>query len=61
MGPKGNTGETGPQGLQGTSIYLFATSESVSRNDYVGLGSSSSDSLRNTIVIANKCLATTLV
>jgi Collagen triple helix repeat (20 copies) len=60
-GPQGLTGATGPQGQQGSSIYLFATSESVSHDDYVGLGNSSSDSLRNTLVIATNCLATTLV
>jgi len=42
-------------------MYLFSTSESVSRNDYIGLGNSSNNILRNTIVVGNRCLATTLV
>jgi len=42
-------------------MYLFATSESVNNGSYVGLGNSSTNTLRNTIVIAKKCTATTLV
>ena len=60
MGMKGDMGNTGPKGetgIQGTSnlMFLFTTSESVSNNDFIGLGSSSSNSLRNTIVSPIRC------
>lgn len=42
-------------------MYFFATSESVNHNQYVGLGNSSTNALRNTIVVGSKCLANTLV
>jgi hypothetical protein len=48
-GPQGPTGPTGPAGS--STILIFSTSESVSNSDYIGCGSSSSNNLRNTILI----------
>jgi len=44
--------------MNGNTTYIFATSESVSSNDYIGCGNSSSNILRNTIVVPNNCQAT---
>jgi hypothetical protein len=49
VGPAGPTGLAGPSGS--STILVFSTSESVSNSDYIGCGSSSSNILRNTIVI----------
>ena len=49
---------TGPTGMTGKScgLYVFTTSESVSNNDFIGSGNSSSNILRNTIIIPNNCI-----
>jgi hypothetical protein len=60
-GPTGPAGEgigaTGPTGPAGKSkgMFHFATSESVGNNDFVGLGNSSADMQRNTIVVPFAC------
>jgi hypothetical protein len=41
--------------------YEFATSESVSRNNFIGCGNSSNDALRNTVVVCRECIARTIV
>jgi hypothetical protein len=60
---KGNTGQEGPQGPigpQGPSgdrtFIIFTTSETVNNNDYVGCGNSSSNILRNSILVPNNCV-----
>ena len=59
-GATGNEGPQGPIGQQGPSgdrtFIVFATSESVSNNHYIGCGNSSNNVLRNSIVIPNKCV-----
>ena len=60
-GDQGPKGDTGAQGTSGGNMYLFSTSESVNNDQYIGLGNSSSNIIRNTLVIANHCTATTLV
>jgi len=63
----GATGPTGPQGPPGSpngstqSIFLFATSESVGSNDFIGLGNSSASYIRNTIVVPFACDTSFLV
>jgi hypothetical protein len=47
-------GPTGPAGNE--CIFLFASSEAVTKNDFIGLGNSSNNSLRNTLVVPYKCL-----
>jgi hypothetical protein len=61
--PKGNRGDQGPAGPMGPKgpagnecIFLFASSEAVAKNDYIDLGNSSNNSLRNTLVVPYKCL-----
>ena len=45
-GSKGDQGPIGPQGPSGDRTFIvFATSESVSNNDYIGSGNSSSNIL----------------
>jgi hypothetical protein len=57
-GPIGPAGPVGPMGPPGeTSIFSFATSESVSNNDFIGLGNSSNSALRNTLVVPFNCTA----
>jgi hypothetical protein len=41
-------------------MYIFATSNSLARNNFIGYGSSSSSSLRNTIVVSKNCRAVRL-
>lgn len=63
-GPTGNSvGSTGPTGPAGKSrcMFHFATSESVGNNDFIGLGNSSSDIQRNTIVVPYACETSYLV
>ncbi len=55
----GPTGPTGPTSSL-HAPYVFATSESVGRNDFIGCGNSSSDYLRNTIVVCRDCIASEL-
>jgi hypothetical protein len=56
LGDKGDTGPQGPVGETGnTSIFSFATSESVSNNSFIGLGNSSNTFLRNTLVVPFNC------
>jgi hypothetical protein len=55
IGPEGPVGPVGPAGE--TSIFSFATSESVSNNNFIGLGNSSNNSLRNTLVVPFNCTA----
>ena len=55
QGPAGPAGPQGPAGSTNTSIITFATSESVSNKDFIGLGNSSNSSLRNTILIPYNC------
>ena len=61
QGPAGPAGQQGPAGPAGTSdsnnsaIITFATSESVGNKDFIGLGNSSNDMLRNTILIPYNC------
>ena len=64
-GPRGLLGPTGPIGPAGTvnasvDMYLFATSNSLSRNSFIGCGSSSSSYLRNTNLVSNNCRAVRL-
>jgi hypothetical protein len=60
-GPVGSEGPTGPTGPAGeTSIFSFATSESVNNNSFIGLGNSSNNALRNTLVVPFDCTAKTL-
>ena len=54
IGPEGDTGDVGPVGPTGetgaagnTSIFSFATSESVSNNSFIGLGNSSNNTFLN--------------
>jgi hypothetical protein len=61
QGEKGDQGKKGEEGQSGGYLYLFATSESVNRGQYIGLGNSSTNTLRNTMVIVNNCVAKTLV
>ena len=44
----------------GKATIFFATDNSVSNEDYVGLGVSSSNLLRNTVVIPYDCTATVM-
>jgi hypothetical protein len=41
-------------------MYLFSTSNSLARNNFIGCGSSSSSYLRNTIVVSKACRAVRL-
>lgn len=58
-GDAGSKGEKGDAGEKGDTInktfIIFATSESVSNNDYIGSGNSSSDVKRNSILVPNNC------
>lgn len=58
-GEKGEKGEKGDAGVGG-NLYLFATSESISNNDFIGLGNSSNSIVRNTLIVGNKCKATNM-
>jgi hypothetical protein len=73
-GPLGPMGPTGPQGPAGSgegptgptgpatyTSFLFATSESVNSDDYIGLGNSSASYIRNTIVVPSTCVTSLLV
>ena len=65
-GPPGPQGYPGPPGPSGSSIMnpcllTFATSESISNNDFIGLGNSSNSNLRNTIVAPYNCTANELI
>jgi hypothetical protein len=63
-GASGSTGAAGPTGMMGASgstILSFATSESVNNGNFIGLGNSSNNSLRNTILIPYNCTANSLV
>jgi hypothetical protein len=40
---------------------MFSSSESVSNDDYIGLGNSSTNILRNTLVVGKNCIAKSLV
>jgi hypothetical protein len=67
MGPQGDDGSQGPPGPIGpkgetgnTSIFSFATSESVNNNSFIGLGNSSNNILRNTLVVPFNCTTDSL-
>jgi hypothetical protein len=56
-GAEGPAGPAGPQGPSGDRTFIvFATSESVSNNDYIGCGNSSNNILRNSILVPNNCV-----
>ena len=63
-GKQGEKGEKGEQSLsafiKSEIAYTFATSQSVSDGDYIGVGSSDSRLIKNTIIIPKKCTATSL-
>ena len=61
-GTPGQTGPTGPAGQSQCCLpFVFASSESVNRNDFIGCGNSSSDYLRNTVVVPVGCQTNYLV
>ena len=64
-GEKGNKGDLGMTGLTGASginnlMFLFSTDQSVSNKDFIGLGTSSSNILRNTVISPVNCTITNI-
>ena len=59
-GPSGATGATGPSGATGTttSVIYLASDQSIGNNDWVGLGTSSSQFPRNNVVIPANAVIT---
>ena len=59
-GPSGATGATGPSGATGqtTSVIYLASDQSIGNNDWVGLGTSSSQFARNNVVIPANAVIT---
>jgi len=54
-GPPGPPGPQGPPGSSGQLMFNFASVETVSNGDYIGMGNSSVSLLRATLIVPTNC------